>query len=101
MTDPNEFVDNQLRISCSDAVELVTDYLDDALNDHDLAEFETHLATCEGCTVFVDQIKMTITLTSATTRQQLEVMPANFDELAALLAERATQSEGPGHLRDR
>jgi anti-sigma factor RsiW len=94
MSDPNGgFVDNELRIRCSDAVELVTDYLDDALSDHDLASFETHLAHCEGCTVFVDQIKMTITLTSATTRQQLEVMPANFDELAAMLAERATDPD--------
>jgi len=91
MTDPNDFIDNQLRIRCSDAVELVTEYLDDALNDHDLANFEAHLANCEGCTVFVDQIKMTITLTSAITRRQVEVMPANFDELAALLAERTTK----------
>jgi len=93
MTDPDDFIDNQLRIRCSDAVELVTDYLDDALNDQDLANFETHLANCEGCTVFVDQIKMTITLTSATTRQQVELMPANFDELTAMLAERATKPD--------
>lgn len=93
MTDPDDFIDNQLRIRCSDAVELVTDYLDDALNSHDLANFETHLAGCEGCTVFVDQIKMTITLTSATTRRQVELMPANFDELSAMLAERATKPD--------
>ena len=93
MTDPDDFIDNHLRIRCSDAVELVTDYLDDALNDQDLANFETHLANCEACTVFVDQIKMTITLTNAITRQQVEVMPANFDELAALLAERTTKPE--------
>lgn len=89
----NSFVENELRIRCSDAVEIVTDYLDDALNGHDLATFEAHLAHCEGCTVFVDQIKMTITLTSATTRQQLQVMPANFDELAVMLAEQATKPE--------
>ena len=93
MPDPEGFVDNEWRIRCSDAVELVTDYLDDALNDRDLADFETHLAHCEGCTVFVDQIKMTITLTSATTRRHVEVMPANFDELVAMLAERAAQPD--------
>ncbi len=93
MTDPDDFIDNQLRIRCSDAVELVTDYLDGALNDHDVADFETHLANCEACTVYVDQIKMTITLTSATTGQHLELMPANFDELRALLAERASKPD--------
>jgi anti-sigma factor RsiW len=89
----NQFVDNQLRIRCSDAVEIVTDYLDGALNGHDLAAFEAHLAHCEGCSVFVDQIKMTITLTSATTRQQLQVMPANFEELAVMLADQATKAD--------
>ncbi|MGH1489723.1 MAG: anti-sigma factor family protein [Acidimicrobiales bacterium] len=93
MTDPDQFIANELKIRCSDAVELVTEYLDDALNDHDLANFETHLADCEGCTVFVDQIKMTIALTSATTRRHVEVMPANFDELTAILVERATEPE--------
>ena len=93
MTDPDDFIDNQLRIRCSDAVELVTDYLDNALDHHDLANFETHLANCEGCTVFVDQIKMTITLASATTRQQIELMPANFDDLTAMLAERAARPD--------
>lgn len=93
MTDPDDFIDNHLRIRCSDAVELVTEYLDEALNALDLANFETHLANCEACSVFVDQIKMTITLTNATTRQQIEVMPSNFDELAALLAERTTKPE--------
>lgn len=84
----DDFVDNRLRIRCSDAVELVTDYLDDALSDRDLAVFETHLANCEACTVFVDQIKMTITLASAN-GQRLKVMPANFDELLTMLADRA------------
>lgn len=93
MTDPDDFIDNHLRIRCSDAVELVTEYLDDALNAQDLVNFEIHLANCEACAVFVDQIKMTITLTNATTRQQVEVMPTNFDQLAALLAERTTKPE--------
>ena len=93
MTDQTEFIDNQLRIRCADAVELVTDYLDGALNGHDLANFETHLSTCEGCTVFLNQIKMTVTITSATTGRELQVMPANFNELASLLAERATRTE--------
>ena len=93
MTEPFEFVQNEARIRCADAVELVTDYLDDALSDRDLANFETHLADCEGCTIFVDQIRMTIRLTSLSSRQQVEVMPANFNELLGMLASRATASD--------
>ena len=94
MNDHNDsFLENQLRIRCSDAVEIVTDYLDGALNSHDLANFEAHLAHCEGCTVFVDQIKMTITLTGAASRQQVQVMPANVDELAAMLADQARRPD--------
>jgi anti-sigma factor RsiW len=73
-------------IRCSDAVELVTDYLDGALSRDDLARFESHLATCEGCTLFVDQVKMTIKLSSAVSKQELELLPGNFEELLRLLA---------------
>lgn len=93
MTEQDEFVENELRIRCSDAVELVTEYLDNALSQRDLDDFERHVAQCEGCAVFLDQIKMTITLTSATSRQQVEVMPANFHEVASMLAERANRQD--------
>ncbi len=77
-------------IRCADAVELVTDYLDDALHVRDLAAFEAHLAGCEGCTIFVDQIEMTIKLASSVTNQQLAIMPANFDALVSELKQKAT-----------
>lgn len=83
MTDDEPPITVDLR--CSDAVELVTDYLDEALSRDDLARFEAHIAVCEGCTVFVDQIKMTITLTSAVSNQEVHLWPDNFDELLGLL----------------
>ena len=46
--DDKFFVDNELRITCADAVELVTDFLDEALSADDRANFETHLSLCEG-----------------------------------------------------
>ena len=82
MNDHNSFV---AKISCSEAVELVTDYLDEALSQDDLARYEAHLASCQGCTVFVDQIKMTISLTGAIGNVDLELLPGNFDELLELL----------------
>ena len=85
-----DFVDNTLRLSCADAIQLITDYLDDALNRADLKAFETHLGLCESCTVYLDQIKMTIRLTGAS-GDVVEVLPANFDDLADELTRRASQ----------
>jgi len=79
--DDKFFVDNELRITCADAVELVTDFLDDALAPGDRANFETHLSLCEGCQAFLDQINKTITLTSASAETTIEVLPGNFDAL--------------------
>jgi anti-sigma factor RsiW len=50
-------------IRCSEAIELVTLFLDDALDDHDRRLFERHLDTCAGCTRYVGQIRQTIDLT--------------------------------------
>lgn len=91
MTDDYEFISNELRITCADAIELVTDYLDSALSASDLAEFETHLGLCEGCQVFVDQIRKTITLTSQSRETTVKLEPANMDELLAALDEQATR----------
>lgn len=78
-----------LHLRCAEAVEIVTDFLDDALSEHDLAVFEAHLADCEGCTIFVDQISMTIRLTSESGKRDVDVMPANFDRLLEQLRRRA------------
>lgn len=93
MTDDTSFIDNDLRITCADAVELVTDYLDDALSVSDLDDFETHLGLCEGCQVFVDQVRKTITLVATTADTSVEVMPANFDDLLAALKDQAQQHD--------
>lgn len=77
-------------IRCVDAVELVTEYLDVALDASDHAAFETHLAHCEGCTIFVDQIRMTIHLTCATSGTGPEIKAPDLDELVSRLRQRAT-----------
>ncbi|MFN3256440.1 MAG: zf-HC2 domain-containing protein [Ilumatobacter sp.] len=87
--EPTATADGSFSIRCADAVELVTDYLDDALNRADFAAFRHHLDGCEGCTIFVDQIRMTIQLTNATNDRQLHIMPADFDSLLADLRAQA------------
>jgi anti-sigma factor RsiW len=49
-------------IGCSDVVELVTSYVEDALDDSELTLFEQHLNFCDGCITYVDQMRKTITL---------------------------------------
>ena len=47
-------------LSCSQVVELVTEYLEQSLTAHDAALFEQHLNFCEGCVWYFDQMRATI-----------------------------------------
>jgi anti-sigma factor RsiW len=47
------------RIRCDRLVELVTDYLDGALDEATVAEFEAHLALCSGCAEYLQQMRDT------------------------------------------
>jgi anti-sigma factor RsiW len=49
-----------LHISCRELVELVSDYVDQALPVDDAALFEQHLNFCDGCVWYVDQVRRTI-----------------------------------------
>lgn len=49
-------------LSCRELVELVTDYLEDALPPSDRARFEAHLDDCDGCTNYLGQMRQTIAL---------------------------------------
>jgi hypothetical protein len=42
-------------LACKQLVELVADYLDDALSPDMRARFEEHLAGCDGCTTYLSQ----------------------------------------------
>ena len=47
-------------LTCAQVVELVTDYLEGGLSAADRARFEGHLTECDGCTNYLDQIRVTI-----------------------------------------
>jgi anti-sigma factor RsiW len=49
-------------LACREVVELVTAYLEDALDPSDRERFEEHLVFCDGCGSYVDQMRMTIRL---------------------------------------
>jgi anti-sigma factor RsiW len=42
---------------CREFVQLVTDYLDGYLPDAERARFEAHLAECDGCTGYLEDIR--------------------------------------------
>lgn len=47
-------------IPCRELVELVTDYLEDRLPPQARARFEVHLAECEYCETYLEQMRQTI-----------------------------------------
>ena len=50
------------QLSCQELVELVTSYLEDALSSAQRSEFDRHLATCDGCGRYLEQMRATIAL---------------------------------------
>ncbi|MCA1844074.1 MAG: hypothetical protein LC792_12995, partial [Actinobacteria bacterium] len=53
----------------------------------DLTNFEAHLSLCEGCRVYVDQLRRTITIISESRDTAVQLAPANFDQLEALFTQ--------------
>ena len=45
---------------CREFVELVTDYLEGALADGERVRFEAHLAECDGCTGYLEDMRRLI-----------------------------------------
>lgn len=50
-------------LSCSELVELVTDYVEGVLPAEERMRFEQHVMICEGCTNYLEQMRETIRLT--------------------------------------
>jgi len=64
---------------CQELVEVITDYLDDALSERDRARFEAHLAECDGCRDYLDQFRQTIALAGRVEPERLP--PQTRDQL--------------------
>jgi len=47
-------------LTCREVVELVTDYLEMTLLPEEEIRFEEHVASCPGCTAYIEQIRLTI-----------------------------------------
>jgi anti-sigma factor RsiW len=60
------------QLSCQDLVELVTEYLEGALSPEDRDRFDSHIAACDGCRRYIEQIRVTVALSGRLTPEQLD-----------------------------
>ena len=59
-------------MTCQELVELVTDYLEGALEADVRARFERHLAACAGCSEYLEQMRLTIRATGRLSENSLD-----------------------------
>jgi anti-sigma factor RsiW len=67
---------------CQEMVELITDYLEGAMPRAQRRRFEAHIAGCEHCTEYLEQIRTTIRLSGRL--QSHDLTPAMREEFSAL-----------------
>jgi anti-sigma factor RsiW len=66
---------------CQELVELVTAYFDGSLSRRDRRRFEAHIAGCEHCTAYVEQMRLMVEATGRLTEE--DVPPEAREELLA------------------
>jgi anti-sigma factor RsiW len=69
-------------VVCQQAVELVTDYLENKLSDRARRRFEAHLAGCPHCTEYLAQMRETISLAGRV--EPADLTPQARDEIVDL-----------------
>jgi anti-sigma factor RsiW len=62
-------------LACQEVVELVTAYVEDALDPVDRERFEEHLVFCDGCDNYLEQMRTTIDLAGRVEHQ----LPAELE----------------------
>ncbi len=77
---------NDSEMACRELVELVNDYLGDALPTTGRARFEQHLGDCPGCVTYLDQMRATVAATRRLSEDDLD--PRVRDELLTAFRDR-------------
>ena len=68
-------------MSCKELVELVTNYLEDALPPQERLRFEEHMTICPGCVTYVEQMRETVQLVG--NLREESISPETRDQLLA------------------
>ena len=69
-------------LTCQELVELVTSYIEGVMSAAERARFEQHLADCDGCRTYLDQMRQTIRALGTLTEE--EIVPDARHELLDL-----------------
>ena len=72
-------------MSCQELVELVTEYFEGRLPDAERERLEAHLADCDGCTAYIEQMRLTLFALGRIPEETIP--PAARDELIAVFRE--------------
>jgi anti-sigma factor RsiW len=81
-------------LACQELVEIITDYLEDALSPADRARFEEHIAGCGNCTAYLEQMRQTVAVVGRL-RQEDIPGPALEPLLVAFRAWKQGPASGP------
>ncbi|MCC7538924.1 MAG: zf-HC2 domain-containing protein [Deltaproteobacteria bacterium] len=68
-----------MTLSCQELVELVTEYLEGSMEPATRARFEQHLLVCDGCGLYLAQMRRTLRATG--TLRERDVAPDSLDVL--------------------
>jgi anti-sigma factor RsiW len=79
-------------LACQELVEIVTDYLEGTLPEHDRARFDEHILTCPGCREYVQQMRTTLQLTGRLTVESIS--PGARDQLLQAFRRMKASSTG-------
>jgi anti-sigma factor RsiW len=60
-------------LTCHEVIDILTEYIEDALPVEERRRVEEHLAACDGCTAYLEQLRETIRLTGMLTEEQIPV----------------------------
>jgi len=61
-----------LQISCQELVEVITDYIEGTLPEDDRERFDAHLEQCDGCRIYLDQMRRTIAVVGRLSEESLD-----------------------------
>ena len=62
---------NNNEMTCQELVELVTDYFEGTLDLVERARFEAHVAECDGCRIYLQQMQQTISVCGMLTEESI------------------------------
>jgi predicted anti-sigma-YlaC factor YlaD len=81
------------QLTCREVVELVTNYVEGAMTAAERRRVDVHLAGCDGCTRFLEQMRRTVQLAGRVTEEDVSALPP--ETLGPLLvAFRAARDDG-------